>query len=146
MFRRVLFVALAVLSLSVLAPPAASANHGWDSGWYHSDCRHNVWWTPAEITDTSTGVVWGDGYQWWIDYGIWGYNVWSSYGPIQGTWAGWGWECGALGYPVSNVYYSHSSGGYPVFRQGFSRGYIDWHPRNLCRCYNWGGFASVVRY
>lgn len=141
--RALVALIFALTPLAVSAAPA-SADHG---DWHQSGCQGNVWWVEAEVTDTSTGITWHDGYQWWIDYGIYGHNVYYSYGPIQGTWAGWGWECGALGRPWSNVYRAYTdSTGNPVFRQGFTGGYIDWHARNLCRCYNWGGFASVVRY
>lgn len=143
-FPRVLVTLALVLGSLVLTVSPASADHG---DWHQSGCQGNVWWIETDVYDRSTGITWYDAYNWWIDYGYYGHSVYSTFGPIQGTWAGWGWECGPLGRPWSRVYYSHNDAqGYPVFRQGFTGGYIDWVTRNLCRCYNWGGFANVVRY
>lgn len=149
MRRRFLSRALLTLTLVLgsltLTPSTASAGHG---DWHRSTCRSNVWYLDVDVTDQSSGIHWLDAWLWWIDYGYYGHNEYTTYGPIQSTWASYSaWECGRLGVPWSNVRYAYSDwDGYPVYRQGFSGGYIDWHSQNSCWCYNWGGWAEVIYY
>lgn len=136
-------VAALAMSMTVAVAPA-SAGHG---DWHQSGCRSNVWYHDVDVTDSSTGATYYDAWWWWIDWGIWGHDEYYTFGPIQGTYASWSWECGRLGEPWSPIYRDGEDwDGNPVWTQGFRNGMIRWHGTHPCWCYTWTGWAEVIFY
>jgi hypothetical protein len=108
------FLGLALVALAFVLPmtvaTAPPAHAGWHT-WETNPCRPDVWWYAEErgvwyFTDPTTGP----------------YLV--EYGAFMDTYAHEGYQCGHLGPPVSNQYYTAH-----LVRQDFESGeylYVWW--------------------
>lgn len=146
--RLVLVAALVAPVAPFVSTPVAHAETPPAAGqydWNRSSTDPIVWWRYQTFYDSATGLTWS-GAEYWIDYGIYGHQIWDSFGPIRDKYANLGWEMGWLGRPAGKITYVGWGPTGPVYRQHFLNGWIDYYSNNLCRCYAYGGAAYAYRY